>query len=80
MYRIIRLTLIICSLFTVQWASAQRVALSTNTIDWLMISPNLSLETRLSQRLTLNIGVAANPFNRTPYGSDIKLKNFRINP
>ena len=80
MYRIIRLTLVICSLFTVQWSSAQRVALSTNTIDWLMISPNLSLETRLSQRLTLNIGVAANPFNRTPYGSDIKLKNFRINP
>jgi len=80
MTRIIRLTIIICAVFTAQWAGAQRVALSTNTIDWLLISPNLSLETRLSQRLTLNIGIAVNPFNSTPYGSDIKLKNFRVNP
>lgn len=61
-------------------ASAQRVALKTNTVDWLLLSPNLSLETRLSGRLTLDIGMAANPFSGTPYGHDMKLRNFRVNP
>lgn len=72
--------LLLCTLLSAQWASAQRVALSTNTIDWLLMSPNLSLETRLSRYLTLNTGIAADPFNSSIYGSDIKLKNFRINP
>lgn len=60
--------------------SAQRVALKTNAIDWALMSPNLSLETRLSGRLTLDIGIAGSPLKRTPYGSDIMLRNFRFQP
>lgn len=70
----------IALLFITLPAVAQRVALKTNTLDWLLISPNLSLEARLSQRLTFNIGVAANPFKQTPYGSDYRFSNVRLNP
>lgn len=60
--------------------SAQRIALKTNTIDWALMSPNLTLETRLSQRLTFDLGVAGNMWDKTLYSSDITLKNFRIMP
>ena len=61
-------------------AKAQRVALKTNTLDWILMSPNLTLDTRLSHRVTFEIGIAGNPMDKTPYGSDIKLKNLRIEP
>ena len=61
-------------------AKAQRVALKTNTLDWVLMSPNLTLDTRLSRRVTFEIGVAGNPLDKTVYGSDIKLKNLRIEP
>ena len=51
----------ICAMYGVS-AHAQRVALKTNAIDWLMLSPNLSLETRLSAHMTLDVGFSANPF------------------
>lgn len=57
---------------------AQRVALKTNTIDWLALSPNLTLETRLSSRLTLQLGVAANPTHISV--ADLQLTNFRVEP
>lgn len=60
--------------------NAQRIAIKTNTIDWVLMSPNLSLETRLSSRLTFDIGIAGNPMRWSPYGSDIMLRNFRIEP
>lgn len=63
-----------------QHVTAQRVALKTNAVDWLLMSPNLSLETRLSSRLTFDIGMAANPFSKVPLVSDLKLRNFRVNP
>lgn len=61
-------------------AKAQRVALKTNTLDWVLMSPNLTLDTRLSRRVTFEIGIAGNPLDKTVYGSDIKLKNLRIEP
>lgn len=61
-------------------ASAQRVALKTNAVDWLLCSPNAAMEFRLSDRLTFDLGVAVNPFSSTPYGKNIKLQNFRFNP
>ncbi|MEZ3557844.1 MAG: DUF3575 domain-containing protein [Duncaniella sp.] len=70
------LTFSLCSLP----AKAQRVALKTNTLDWVLMSPNLTLDTRLSRRVTFEIGIAGNPFSKTPYGSDIMLKNIRIEP
>ena len=52
------LTFSLCSLP----AKAQRVALKTNTLDWVLMSPNLTLDTRLSRRVTFEIGIAGNPF------------------
>lgn len=44
------------------------------------MSPNLTLDTRLSRRLTFEIGITGNPLSKTPYGTDIMLKNLRIQP
>lgn len=61
-------------------ATAQRIALKTNTIDWALGSANLSLETRVSPRVTVDLGIAGNPLKWSPYGSNYMLKNFRVNP
>lgn len=59
-------------------AAAQRIALKTDAIDWLLTTPNLSLEARLSRRLSLQLGVAGCPFNK--YFADLSLKQYRIEP
>jgi len=59
-------------------ANAQRVALKTDALGYLTMSPNLSVEARLSRVLSLQLGVAANPVTR-PIGG-IKLTNFRVEP
>ena len=61
-----------------QEASAQRVALKTNTIDWVAMSPNLAFEARLSRRMSVQLSLAGNPFPFHPF--DIKLSNFRVEP
>ena len=58
--------------------NAQRLALKTNTIDWLIMSPNLSLEARLSTRFTLQLGVACNPTHISV--ADTELTNMRVEP
>lgn len=57
---------------------SQRVALRTNVIDWATLSPNLTLETRLSGKLTLGLGFVGNPFPW--YIADTRLNNFRFQP
>ncbi len=42
--------------------SAQRVVLKSNMLYWATLSPNVGAEFRLSQHFTLNMEVAANPF------------------
>ncbi|MCM1111089.1 MAG: DUF3575 domain-containing protein [Clostridium sp.] len=42
--------------------SAQRVALKSNALEWVALSPNLGLEARLSRRLTLDVRLTGNPF------------------
>ncbi|MCM1349275.1 MAG: DUF3575 domain-containing protein [Firmicutes bacterium] len=79
-HKLLKLLLLIVALSMGSPCVAQRVALKSNVIDWLLISPNLSMEARISPRITLDFGVAVNPFDKIPYGSDIKLRNFRINP
>jgi len=59
-------------------ASAQRVALKTNTLDWVMLSPNLAVDARLSHRLSLQLSISGNPFNFSVL--DTKLTNFRVEP
>ncbi len=58
--------------------NAQRLALKTNTIDRLIMSPNLSLEARLSTRFTLQLGVACNPTHISV--ADTELTNMRVEP
>lgn len=72
------LLLIIAVMFLSPRAEAQRLALKTNAIDWFMLSPNLTAEARLSQRLTLQLGVAANPTKISI--ADVQLTNFRVEP
>lgn len=60
------------------WASAQRVALKTNVIDWLTLSPNLTLEGRLSRHWSLQFGVATNPTHIKI--ADFQSTNFRVEP
>ncbi len=67
----------ICAMYGVS-AHAQRVALKTNAIDWLMLSPNLSLETRLSAHMTLDVGFSANPFPVSIAG--YRWNNLRFQP
>lgn len=57
---------------------AQRVALKTNTIDWVALSPNLGVEARLSRRLSLQLAIAANPFTFPVF--DTKWTSFRVEP
>lgn len=59
-------------------ADAQRLAIKTNTIDWLTMNGEIGIEARLSRRLTLDIGVVGNPFNLTVSG--IKLNTLRFQP
>lgn len=71
-----------CAIISISWmsASGQRLAIKTNTLDWLIQSPNLSLEARLNRRLTIDLGVACNPIKRTIYSPKLSLRNFRIHP
>ena len=54
---------------------AQRVALHTNTIDWLTLSPNLGVEFSLNSRLSLDFSAAGNPFK---VRDDMYLRQARI--
>lgn len=70
--------LLLPAMFWCPKASGQRLALKTNTIEWVAMSPNLAVEARLSQRLSLQISFAANPFSFKVL--DTRLTNYRIEP
>ncbi len=59
-------------------AQAQRVALKTNTVDWVALSPNLAVEARLSRRLSLQLAFAANPLSVSVF--DTRWTNYRVEP
>lgn len=59
-------------------ANAQRIALKTNSLEYFILSPNLTFEARLSRVLSLQVGLAANPINK-PIGG-FKMTNFRVEP
>ncbi|MDE6126104.1 MAG: DUF3575 domain-containing protein [Muribaculaceae bacterium] len=70
--------LALTALLNSQNADAQRIAVKTNTLDWIALSPNLGLEARLSRRLSFQLAVAGNPFNISV--ADTNWKNYRIEP
>lgn len=57
---------------------AQRVALKTNSLEYLILSPNLTLETRLSRTLSFQLGVGINPIKKPIAG--LAVANFRVEP
>lgn len=70
--------LFLLGLLLSQDIAAQRVALKTNAIDWLTMTPNLTLEGRVSRRVSLQLGVACNPTHLSI--ANIQTTNFRIEP
>lgn len=61
-----------------QSSFGQRVALRTNILDWATLTPNLTLETRLSNRISLGLGFAGNPVKITV--CDTRFNSFRFMP
>ena len=59
-------------------AQAQRIALKTNALEYFILSPNLTLEARLSRVLSVQVGFAANPIPKPISG--IRLTNYRVEP
>lgn len=76
--KLLRLFLFVLLLAGAEGAMAQRVALRTNLVDWAMLSPNLTVEARLSHRLTLGMGFAGNPLKLKI--ADCRLNTFRFQP
>ena len=72
------LPVVVSVLFLAPDVAAQRMALKTNALDYFTLSPNLTLEARLSRRVSLQLGVATNPLSLSV--ADIKTTNFRVEP
>lgn len=56
---------------------AQRVALSTNMLEWGVLSPNIGAEFLLNNRLTLQVTASGSPFKLK---DDLYLKHLRLQP
>jgi len=52
--------LMACFFLTTTSAVAQRVALKTNALYWMTVTPNLSLEARVAPHVTLDLAVEGN--------------------
>ena len=59
-----------------QNAYSQRIAVKTNAIDWVTLSPNVGFEVRLSQHFTLDFEAAFNYF----ITKDLKPNYLRLQP
>lgn len=70
--------LLLLSILAAPNVKAQRLALKTNTLEYLILSPNLTVEARLSRALSIQLGVAANPVTKPIAG--LRASNFRVEP
>lgn len=57
--------------------NAQRMAVKTNLLSDCLLNPNLGAETRLSDKWTLNMSVAYNPFT---FSDNKKLHHITVKP
>lgn len=57
---------------------AQRLALKTNALDYVILEPNLAFEARLSRTVSIQLGVGACPVTKSL--GDMKFTNFKIEP
>ena len=58
-------------------SKAQRLAVSTNALEWLTVSPNISLDVILAQNHSLTFSASSSPWKLTP---NVYLKHFTISP
>lgn len=72
------LSLLVLSGVAAPSVAAQKIALKTNALEWLTTSPNIAVEARISQRMTIQLGVSGCPFDK--YFGDLSLKNYRVDP
>ncbi|MCC8094572.1 MAG: DUF3575 domain-containing protein [Tannerellaceae bacterium] len=68
--------ILVCMIITIHCFS-QEVTIGTNLLYWGTTSPNLSVETALSKKTTLELTGAYNPFN---LGEHKKFKHWKIQP
>lgn len=73
-YYILFIALLICS---VTDCRAQKVAVSTNSLGWLVLSPNVNLEVALDRHNTLSVEAYALPWN---INSKFSVAHFTISP
>lgn len=66
------------SLLAAPRAQCQRLALKTNTIDWIALSPNLAGEAAISPRISLQLNVSGKPFKFAVFNT--KFTNWRVEP
>ncbi len=57
--------------------TAQNIAVKTNALYWATATFNVSAETRLSSKLTLDVSAGYNPFT---FSDNKKLKHFAVQP
>lgn len=72
------LCIVIGTMYFTSEVKAQRLALKTNALEYAVLSPNLTLEARLSSKFSLQLGIGTHPSNLSI--ADTKLTNFRIEP
>ena len=59
------------------WTTAQRTAIKTNALYWTTATFNAGVETRLSDKWTLDVSAGYNPFT---FSDNKKLKHILIQP
>lgn len=57
---------------------SQRMAVSTDAINWLTLSPNVNAEIVVSNQTSVNLDVSCNPFNKI--SNNLSLKHIAISP
>lgn len=73
------IAVIVASLFLLhcEESKAQRLALSTNALEWLTVSPNVSVDLVFAQHHSFSVSASASPWKLTP---NLYLKHFTISP
>lgn len=73
----LRMLLLLLSTLTMNSALAQDWRLKTNLAYWATTTPNIAAETRLSNRLSMDLSLGWNTFT---YSGNKKLKHIAIQP
>ena len=73
------IAMIALALFLSEEAKAQRVAVSTNTLEWLTLSPNLSFDVAFAQHHAFSMSASASP-SAWKYSDNLFVSHISISP